>query len=68
VSPVNPGRRPLFAKPRRLLVLLLDVALFLIAYAGAFLIRADLQPYPAAWRHFDRLGRASPYGRLLSAR
>ena len=33
---------------------LLDVALFLSAYAGAYLVRMDLTPYPAAWHHFER--------------
>jgi FlaA1/EpsC-like NDP-sugar epimerase len=47
-------RRPLFARRRRVLVFLLDVALFLSAYAGAYLIRLDLMPYPAAWHHFER--------------
>ena len=47
-------RRPLFFRRRRVLVLLLDVALFLSAYAGAHLIRLDLTPYPSAWHHFER--------------
>ena len=45
---------PLFSRPQRRLVLLLDAALFAIAYAGAYLIRLDLTPYPAAWEHFSR--------------
>ncbi|HEX6737037.1 MAG TPA: hypothetical protein VF310_02075, partial [Vicinamibacteria bacterium] len=51
---VNRGRRPLFARRKRLVVLLLDLMLFLNAYAGAFLIRADLRPYPSAWHHFEQ--------------
>jgi FlaA1/EpsC-like NDP-sugar epimerase len=47
-------RTPLFTHRRRMLVFLLDVALFLSAYAGAYLIRMDLTPYPAAWHHFER--------------
>jgi FlaA1/EpsC-like NDP-sugar epimerase len=35
-------------------VLLLDVALFAAAYAGAFLVRVELAPYPAAWDHYGR--------------
>lgn len=42
----------LFSRPRRILVLLLDLGLFAGAYAGAYLIRLDLTPYPAAWDHF----------------
>jgi FlaA1/EpsC-like NDP-sugar epimerase len=45
--------RPFFSG-LRLAVLLLDVALFAAAYAGAFLIRVDLAPYPAAWDHYGR--------------
>jgi FlaA1/EpsC-like NDP-sugar epimerase len=47
-------RRRLLARPRRLLVLLLDLGLMTAAYAAAYLIRNDLQPYPAAWIHFER--------------
>ncbi len=44
---------PLFASRRRVLLLLLDVAIWTCAYAGAFLIRMDLTPYPAGWQHFE---------------
>lgn len=46
-------KTPLFAGPHRVLVLLLDVALWTAAYAGAFLIRMDLTPYPAGWQHLE---------------
>lgn len=44
---------PLFASRRRGLLLALDVAIWMSAYAGAFLVRMDLTPYPAGWRHFE---------------
>jgi FlaA1/EpsC-like NDP-sugar epimerase len=44
---------PLFAGPHRVLVLVLDIALWTTAYAGAFLIRMDLTPYPAGWQHLQ---------------
>jgi FlaA1/EpsC-like NDP-sugar epimerase len=43
-----------FYKPRRVLVLLMDMLLFVAAYAGAYLIRSDLTAYPTAWVHFER--------------
>jgi FlaA1/EpsC-like NDP-sugar epimerase len=45
--------RILFSRRRRLFLQVLDIALLALAYAGAYLIRLDLTPYPAAWRHFD---------------
>jgi FlaA1/EpsC-like NDP-sugar epimerase len=45
--------RPFFTGLRRA-VLILDVGLFAAAYAGAFLIRVELAPYPAAWDHYGR--------------
>ena len=45
--------RPFFSG-LRLVVLVLDLALFAAAYAGAFLVRLDLAPYPAAWDHYGR--------------
>jgi FlaA1/EpsC-like NDP-sugar epimerase len=45
---------PLISRRRRLLVLLLDVALFAIAYAGAYAVRMDVMPYPTAWHAFQR--------------
>ena len=44
---------PLFAGPHRVLVLALDVALWTMAYVGAYLIRMDLTPYPAGWDHLE---------------
>ena len=44
----------LFYKRRRVLVLLLDVLIFIGAYAGAYLVRSDLAYYPGAWGHFER--------------
>jgi FlaA1/EpsC-like NDP-sugar epimerase len=47
-------RSPL-SRRRRSLVLLLDLALFAMAYAGAYLIRLDLLAYPSTWWYqFDR--------------
>jgi FlaA1/EpsC-like NDP-sugar epimerase len=43
----------LFAGPHRVVVLLLDLGLWTIAYAGAFLIRMDLTPYPAGFDHLE---------------
>lgn len=45
---------PLISRRRRLLVLLLDVALFATAYAGAYAVRMDVMPYPTAWSAFER--------------
>ena len=45
---------PLISRRRRLLVLLLDVVLFAIAYAGAYAVRMDVMPYPTAWHAFER--------------
>lgn len=42
------------SRHRRLLVLLLDVVIFIFANAIAFLIRADMRPYPTAWQEFNR--------------
>jgi FlaA1/EpsC-like NDP-sugar epimerase len=47
-------KRSLVWRRRRLLVLLLDLVLFAGAYAGAYLIRMDLSPYPSAWIDFSR--------------
>ena len=44
---------PLFAGPHRVVVLLLDLALWTAAYAGAFVIRMDLTPYPAGFDHLE---------------
>ena len=44
---------PLIAGRNRLLVLLLDLALWTAAYAGAFVIRMDLTPYPAGFDHLE---------------
>jgi FlaA1/EpsC-like NDP-sugar epimerase len=44
----------LFYKRRRVLVLVLDMLLFIGAYAGSYLIRSDLAYYPGAWPHFQR--------------
>jgi FlaA1/EpsC-like NDP-sugar epimerase len=46
-------KRPFFSG-LRLAVLLLDVALFAAAYAGAFYIRVELAPYPDAWTDYGR--------------
>jgi len=46
-------RTPLSGR-RRAAGMAADAALFAMAYSGAFLIRSDLQPYPAAWDHFQR--------------
>ena len=48
------SRTPLFSGKRRLLVLLSDVVLFVLAYAGAYLIRMDLMLTNAAWHQFGR--------------
>jgi FlaA1/EpsC-like NDP-sugar epimerase len=45
--------RPFFSG-LRLVVLLLDMALFAAAYAGAFVVRVELAPYPAASDHYAR--------------
>jgi FlaA1/EpsC-like NDP-sugar epimerase len=34
-------------------VLLLDIGIFALAYAGAYLVRSDLTPYPSALRAFE---------------
>jgi FlaA1/EpsC-like NDP-sugar epimerase len=46
-------KRPLLSHRRRVVVLLVDVLVFIAAYAGSFLIRLDLTPYPSAWRDFE---------------
>ena len=47
-------RPPLVSQPRRAAWVALDIVLFTGAYAGAFLVRSDLMPYPAALHHFQR--------------
>ena len=47
-------RPPRLSRRRRTAGMAADAALFATAYAGAFLIRSDLDPYPAAWLHFQR--------------
>jgi len=47
-------RRALFARRRRVLVLLQDAALLVCAYAGAYFVRFDLMAYPSMWTYFQQ--------------
>jgi FlaA1/EpsC-like NDP-sugar epimerase len=46
-------RRPLFARRRRVFVLLQDAVLLAGAYAGGYFVRFDLMASSSAWRHFE---------------
>jgi FlaA1/EpsC-like NDP-sugar epimerase len=54
----RPPRPPLFARRRRVLVLLQDAALLTLAYAGGYFVRFDLMAFSPAWVHFENTALA----------